>query len=148
MQDQYEIVSRKIDSEYFEEKCRTHIQAECLCLGSGFNNILLLKIDTHFSGVDRKSIVTKISIENNLPHKHDGNIDGYLKGYFSLPYHSSLETGIDELIATLNGQPSDTVFFSKRWRTFCDHIQSWFNRKVRHVLEKEEEMHRIFFEIP
>ena len=146
MSQQYEIINEGMTAIYNKSTWGSHSQIFFACSSPDFDVMPHFKIDMRFYEDRKKSEVLQISLVDC--DSYSTKMNGYLLGHFHFPIRSHLIDKLRKLAERLNGiRLEDSDIPSQKWEAFCSKVEIWFNSKIRHILEKEEEMHRIFFEI-
>lgn len=70
---------------------------------------------------------------------------GYLKGFFGFAEDRDIAQAIDGLKKKFNCQECSIDKFDSRWQEFHISFAKWFNNKLKHCLDKELELHKMYF---
>lgn len=74
----------------------------------------------------------------------ESDVSGYLKGYFGFNSEAAISSSLEELIDLLNRQ-SPNYSSNTTWSVFVQQFQEWFKYKLRPCLEKEIELHMMYY---
>lgn len=70
---------------------------------------------------------------------------GYLKGFFGFSDDRDIVHAIEGLKKKFNGQECSIDKFDSRWQEFHISFSKWFNNSLRPCLDKELELHKMYF---
>ncbi|WPY01478.1 hypothetical protein Trichorick_01391 (plasmid) [Candidatus Trichorickettsia mobilis] len=136
----FRVTSREVKSYVFgvEESINIEISKSRFSSCSLFVSLSLDK--------SKEQIAIKdIDIKKGTPIE-EKELIGYITGYFEFLSSGDINTAMNDLKLVLNNEQTSFRVLENKWNTFARQFTSWFNEKLRPCLDKELELHKMYFE--
>lgn len=136
----FRVTSREVRSYVFgvEESINIEISKSRFSSCSLFVSLSLDK--------SKEQIAIKdIDIKKGTPIE-EKELIGYITGYFEFLSSGDINTAMNDLKLVLNNEQTSFRVLENKWNTFARQFTSWFNEKLRPCLDKELELHKMYFE--
>jgi hypothetical protein len=89
--------------------------------------------------------IKDIDIKKGTPIE-EKELIGYITGYFEFLSSGDINTATNDLKLVLNNELTSFRVLENKWNSFARQFTSWFNEKLRPCLDKELELHKMYFE--
>lgn len=152
MSEEYKFSVIKVNREFGKDYIKQILSIDAS--GSTFDRMTFYCTIMLNHKTDKQFIIERVKIRNtaifdNTPSRltEDSNKTSYLKGYFQFKTLEDVDRAVHELRERFNCMTSNYETFSTRWDNFAWQFQRWFEENMMLTLNKELELHRLYFKI-